>query len=106
MVVLSTVLILSLIPPPSIVPFVVILGLLRLDEIHQVGVEGPLFDLLSVRALLADPTQPHNLHLAVDVDPVLVSSATTEATTFLIIGITKSPIVDSVAVDAIDREHD
>ena len=102
-VVLSTVLILSLIPPPSIVPFVVILGLLRLDKIHQVGVEGPLFDLLSVRSLLADPAQPHNLDLAVDVDPVLVSSATTEAAAFLLVGITKAPIVDSISIDAIDR---
>ena len=102
-VVLSAVLLLTLAPPTSIAPFVVILGLLRLNEIHQVGVEGPLFDLFSVRSLLADPTQPHNLHLAVDVDPVLVSSATTEAAAFLIIGITKAPIVDSVAIDAIDR---
>lgn len=80
-----------------------ILGLLRLNEIHQVGVEGPLFDLLSDRALLADSSQPHNLHRAVDVDPILVPSATAEASALLIIGITKSPIVDSVAIDAIDR---
>ena len=102
-VVLSAVLILPLAPPPCIIPFVVILGLLRLNEIHQVGIEGPLFDLLSIWPLLADPAQPHNLHLAVDVEPVLVSSATAEAATFLIISITKTPIVDSVAIDTIGR---
>ena len=100
---LSAVLLLTLAPPTSIVPFVMILGLLRLNEIHQVGVEGPLFNLLSVRTLLADPAQPHNLHLAVDVDPSLVPSEATEAAALLIVGITETPIVHSIAIDAIDR---
>ena len=102
-VVLSTVLILSFAPPTSIVPFVMILGLLRLNEIHQVGVEGSLFDLFPIWALLADPAQPHDFHLAVDVDPTLVPSEATEAAAFLIIGITKATIVDSIAVDTVDR---
>ena len=93
----------ALAPPTSIIPFIVILGLLRLDEIHQVRIEGTLFDLLPARTLLADPAQPHDLHLAVDVDPALVSPATAEAAAFLIIGITKSPTVDSIAVDAVHR---
>ena len=80
-----------------------ILGLLRLNEIHQVGVEGSLFDFFPIWALLADPAQPHDFHLAVDVDPTLVPSEATEAAALFIVGITKSPIVDSISIDAIER---
>jgi hypothetical protein len=103
--VLCTAVIFSLAAPPSsVIPIILIFCLLRLDQIHQVGVERTLFDLLPIpiRPLLANPAQTHNLYLAVDIDTP-VSPEATEATTAFFVGITKALIVDCVSINAIDR---
>ena len=89
---------------PMHIPIVLVLCLLRHDEVHQVGIEGPVFELLRPDGpLLADAAQPQDLHLAVDVDPAPPSEAA-EAPTTILFGIAVASLLSLFVL--VDRKGD